>query len=134
MPYTIGGIVSEAFTFNDSIFTYAISGSPTIADVGKAVTIDTAGPSTMKLTGDNDQVLGRLETFEDRAVLGLKVGAVARRFKCKFPAAVGHSIVVGSCVSGSAVAGEVKLSTTQTEPKPNRCIEVGTDYVVVERI
>ena len=134
MPYTIGAVVSEAFTFNDTMFTYNISGTVTTADVGKAVTLDSAAASTFKLTANDDVVMGRLETYEDRVTLGLKVGTVARRFKCKFPAAVGHSIVVGSAVDGSAVAGEVKLKVSQAEPKVNRVVEIGTDYVVVERL
>jgi hypothetical protein len=133
MVYTPGGIVSHGFSFNDFQFTYLISGTVTAADVGKAVALDTTAANTVKLAGDNDLVFGRLEVFEDRAVLGVKVGTVSRKFKQKLPAAVGHSIVVGSSVTGSAVAGEVKLATTQNL-LDNRTIEIGTDYVVVEKL
>ena len=133
MAYTIGGIVSQAFTLEDFLFTYYISGTVSDAtDAGKAVTLDITAANTMKLTGDNDPVMGRLEKYEDRTVLAIKVGTVARRFKCKLPASIGHGIVLGNAVSGSAVAGLVKAATVQTEPKPNRVIEVGTDFVVVE--
>lgn len=133
MAYTYGAVVSEQFTLDDFLFTYNITGTVTTDDVGKAVTIDTTAASAMKLTGDNDLIMGRLETYEDRSLtLGVKVGTVARKFKSRLPAALSHGIVVGNAVSGSAVAGQVKVATSQTEPKPNRVVEVATDYVVVE--
>jgi len=126
-------VVSYGFPIDSHIFTYNLNAAIVEADVGKALTIDTSGPNKFKLTADNDVVLGRLWSYEDRTQQGMgKVGAVQRRFKEKLPAAIGHSIVLGAVVTGSAVAGEVKLGTTQTEPKHNRCVEVGTDFVVVE--
>ena len=136
MPYTIGGVVSEAFTFNDSIFTYNVSGTVTTDDVGKAVSLDATAASTVKLAADGDAIMGRLETYEDRVTLGVKVGAVARRFKCKFPAAGGHGITVGKRIVGAG-AGLVKLDPAAagvglvTNPL---VIEVGTDFVVAEQI
>jgi hypothetical protein len=133
MAYNLGGVVSETFTFIDALFTYFVSGC-TIADVGSAMTQDTTTASTMRKAGAQEPILGRLETFEDRVVLGVKVGTVSREFKCKLPAAVGHTIVLGNSVSGSAVLGQVVPTTSQAEPKMNRVVEVGVDYVVVESL
>lgn len=44
--------------------------------VGLAVTQDTTAANTVKLAGDGDKILGRLENVEDRTVEGIKVGAV----------------------------------------------------------
>jgi hypothetical protein len=133
MVYTPGDIVSWGFSFEDFKFTYKISGTVTADDVGKAVALDTAAANTVKLAGDNDIIFGRLEAYEDRAVLGIKVGTISRKFKDKLPAASGHTIAVGQSVTGSATAGVVKAATTQ-DIKDNRVVETGTDYVVVEKL
>lgn len=120
------------FPLDDFTFTYRLSGTPTEADAGKAVTLDTTQAGTMKLTGDNDVIMGRLFSVEVRTVDGIRTGAVQRKFKEKLPAATGHGIVLGDTVVGSATPGVVKKGATQTEPKFNRVVEVGTDFVVVE--
>lgn len=132
MVMNLSQVVSRAFTLDDFAFTYLLSGPVTIVNVGAAVTQDPATASTFRLTNDNDVVMGQLFSFEDRVVLGIKVGGILRKFKDRLPAAIGHNITIGSAVSGSAVLGEVKLATVQTEPKPNRVVELGVDFVVVE--
>lgn len=133
MPYTGQGIVSYGFPLDDFTFTYLAASSITIADVGKAVEIDTSTANKVKLTTDNGKIFGRIVTFEDRDVLGIKVVGVQRRFKEKLPASVGHAIAVGTSVTGGAVAGLVKTATSQ-DTNHNIVIETGTDYVVVEKL
>lgn len=132
MAYNIGTPVSYGFTFNDFAFTYLLEASIVAADVGKAVTLDTSAANTVKLAGDNDVTFGRLETFEDRVSLGIKVGAVARKFKDKLPKSAA-AITVGQSVTGSATAGSVKAATTQ-DTDHNIVVEVGADFVVVEQL
>lgn len=133
MPYTPGSPISHGFVIEDSQFTYLLSGTITIADIGKAVMLDTAAANTVKLTQlAEDVVFGRLETFEDRISLGIKVGTVARNFKGKLPKAA-NVITIGQSVAGSAVAGIVKAALTQ-DTNRNIVIEVGTDFVVVEKL
>ena len=132
MPYNLGAPVSYGYPIEDSMFTYLLSGTITIADIGKAVMLDTAAANTVKLTqAAEDVIFGRLETFEDRTALGIKVGTVARGFKDKLPKAA-NVITVGQSVAGSAVAGIVKAALTQ-DTNRNIVIEVGTDFVVVEK-
>ncbi|MGN6820260.1 MAG: hypothetical protein ACTHJR_16475 [Sphingomonas sp.] len=134
MAYNPASVVSFGFPIDAFTFTYLISGTvDASADVGKAVALDTTAANTVKLTGDNDVIFGRLVSIENRDSLGFKTGAVQRRFKEKLPAAVGHGIAVGNVVSGSATAGVVKLATSQTTLH-NQVIETGTDYVVVEKL
>lgn len=132
MPQTLNQVVSYGFSFEDAQFTYLISGTVTDADVGKAVAQDTTAANTVKLAGDNDVIFGRLELFEDRAVLGIKVATISRMFKAKLPKAA-NVIALGTSVSGSAVAGIVKQATAQ-DTNRNVVVEVGTDFVVVEKI
>lgn len=132
MVQSLSQVVSYGFHFEDAAFTYLISGTVTADDVGKAVAQDTTAANTVKLAGDNDVIFGRLETFEDRVVLGVKVGAVSRMFKDKLPKAA-NVIALGTSVSGSAVAGIVKQATAQ-DTNRNVVVEVGTDFVVVEKI
>lgn len=73
------------------------------ADVGKAVTIDTAGPNRVKLATTGDAIFGRLEVFEDRQTG--KVGTINTRGICKMPKT--GTVTVGQSVSGSATPGSV---------------------------
>jgi hypothetical protein len=136
MTYTIGAVVSQAFTLDDFLFTYNVSGSVTTDDVGKAVSQDTGAASTVKLAADNDVIFGRLETYENRITLGITVGTVARKLKCKLPATAGHGITVGKRVIGAG-AGLVKLDPAGSGAglvSNPLVIEVGTDFVVVEAL
>ena len=132
MVQSLNQVVSYGFAFEDAVFTYLISGAVTAADVGKAVSLDTAAANTVKLAADDENIFGRLETFEDRTVLGIKVGAVSRQFKNKLPKTAA-AITVGQSVTGSATPGSVKAATAQ-DTRRNIVVEVGADFVVVEKI
>lgn len=132
MVQSLNQVVSYGFAFEDAQFTYLISGTVTDADVGKALAQDTTAANTVKLAGLEDVVFGRLEAYEDRAVLGIKVATVSRQFKAKLPKAA-NVITVGQSVAGSAVAGVVKAAAAQ-DTNRNIVVEVGTDFVVVEKI
>lgn len=129
-------IVSRGFSFEDFKFTYFVSGTVTAADAGKAVALDTAAANTVKLAGDNDVIFGRLEVYEDRAVLGVKVGTVSRKFKDIVPY-TGVAPTIGQSVTGSATEGVVKVATTQNI-LDNRVVETltidGVTYAVVEKL
>lgn len=129
-------VVSYGYSFNDFMFTYLVSGTVTAADVGKAVALDTTVANTVKLAGDNDIIFGRLEAYEDRTVLGIKVGTVSRKFKDLVPY-TGTAPTPGQSVTGSATAGVVKVATTQNIVD-NRVIETlaigGVNYAVVEKL
>lgn len=56
--------------------TFILESSIKQEHVGLAVTQDTTAANTVKLAGDGDKILGRLENVEDRTVEGIKVGAV----------------------------------------------------------
>ena len=131
MAYNIGAPVSYGFALNDFMFTYLVSGAVTAADVGKAVTLDTTVANTVKLAGNADKVFGRLETFEDRVTLGIKVGTVSRKFKDRLPKTAA-AIAVGDSVTGSATAGSV-ITAVVADPS-NIVIEVLTGFVVVEKL
>lgn len=128
-------VVSRGYSFEPYKFTYLISGTVSDADVGKAVTLDTTAANTVKLAGDNDPVFGRLEAVENRSVLGVVVGTVARKFKDILPST--GAIAIGQNVTGSATAGVVKAATAQ-DIKDNRVVETitinGTAYAVVEKL
>lgn len=140
MAYNLNAVVTQTFTFNEFIFTMNLSGTVTAADVGKAVTLDTTKPNTVKLAGAGDAVFGRLETFEDRTQEGVKVGAIARKFRTKLPLAdslTGPDVpVVGDTVvgAGSGVVKALNDGTNKTPNDSNTVIEVGTGFVVVEKL
>lgn len=92
----------EAFELNSAIVP---------ADVGKAVTLDTAAPKRVKLAGDGDQILGRLEVVEIREQEGLRVGTVSIKGLNWFPVKSGLAGVnapgIGDTIVGAG-NGEVK--------------------------
>lgn len=141
MSYTPNSIVTQLFTFSDFRFTFAVSGAVTAADVGKAVALDTTTPNTVKLAGDGDAIFGRLEVLEDRTQEGLKVGTVSRKLRAKLPVKTGlnalNTPAIGDTVVGAG-GGEVKSKNNGTIRQPdqtdNTVIELGTGYVVVEKL
>lgn len=141
MPYTPNSVVTQLFSFEDFMFTYLVSGTVTAADVGKAVTIDATAANTVKLAGDDDEVFGRLETYEDRTQEGIKVGTVSRKMRAKLPTDTGLTgfdvPAVGDTVVGST-AGAIKALNNGSAKTPdqtkNTVIEVGTGFVVVEKL
>ncbi|WOF44355.1 hypothetical protein KNJ79_05330 [Sphingopyxis indica] len=140
MVYNPNSVVNYTFSFDDFTFTRKLAAGITAADVGKAVEIDTSAAGQVKLATDDAVVYGRLETFEDRGN-GLLVGAVSRKFLTKLPlkaALAGlDAVAVGDTVVGAG-AGEVKALNDGAAKTPdetiNTVIEVGDDFVIVEKL
>jgi hypothetical protein len=97
----------RGYHMEDWSFTFNLAAGITGADVGKAVSVDASGPNKVKLSGDTDVIIGRLETVEDRTVEGQLVGAVELKFANTLPIKTGETVVVGGSVQGAG-AGEVK--------------------------
>ncbi len=93
----------------DSIKTFNVSGGVTTADVGKAVTLDTTAPNTVKIAGDGDTILGRLEVVEVRSA-SQTVGSVSLCGSFQLP--IGANVVaVGDTLQGAASGVCKKLTT-----------------------
>lgn len=126
------GIVSQqGFIFDSTWLPYFISGSPTIADLGKALTLDTTAANTMRLAAANERITGRLETLEIRTTEGQTVGTVSRRFSEALPILPGQVFVVGDTAVGSATPGLVEVRKVSTVDTPdwsqNMVVEVLSD-------
>lgn len=93
--------------------TFILNSAITEKDVGKAVTQDTAAPNCVKLAGAGDAILGRLETYEDRVVEGVKVGAVKIIAGMELPTAEGYTAAVGDKIIGAAGGYVTKVSEIQ---------------------
>lgn len=129
-------VTLRGFHFEDSIFTVNLAAGITKADEGKALALDPSAPNTMKLAGDGDTIVGRLEVVEDRAVEGKLVGACAFRFANVLPIASGATVNVGDTVIGAG-NGEVKRLENAGVPAPDHSVNfvveiIGTDAVVVK--
>lgn len=112
-------IALDGYDFPEYQLTFKISGSPVAADVGKALSIDTAAANTVKLAADGDRIIGYLMSFEDRVIEGQKVGVVGLKFAQKLKIKSGETVIVGSRLVGAG-AGEVKAgaipAVTTLEP------------------
>ena len=139
------GVTFKGLTHRDFYYPALISGTVTISDLGKAVTQDTTAANTIKLAGDGDEIIGRLEVFEDRTnTEGIVVATYSRLGGLKFPLKAAEVVVVGDSIQGAG-SGEVKaLPVSQdtaagggdtdiahtSHDRKNRVWEVGADYVI----
>lgn len=124
-------VIAEYFPFDDFIFTYNLNAAIVAADVGKALTLDTAAANTMKLLPTAGVLQGRLLTFEDRTQQGGgKVGAVERKLRCKFTYN-GTAPAIGDMVEGGAVAGTVAKIASQPAVKGNQVIAIDVPNLTV---
>jgi len=119
----------RGFHFEDFMLTFTLAAGITAADAGKAVAL--SGANTVKLAGDGETIIGRLETVEDRKVEGQLVGAVALKFANLLPIKAGQVVAVGDTVVGAG-GGEVKKAAA-ADHNANFVTEViGTQAVVVK--
>jgi hypothetical protein len=103
------GITQDLFNYP-----WKISGSPTQADVGKAVSIDTTAAYTVKLAADNDPIIGVLETLEIRTIEGINVCTVSTKGGWKMKLKTSETVTIGQEVQGGG-AGEVKGLAAQND-------------------
>lgn len=138
MAGRIGAGVSLVGVYHeDWQYPFFISGTVTQDDVGKAVTLDTTAANTVKLAGNNDRILGRLEIYENRVQEGIKVVTVNLAGGMKLPLVSGGVIARGDTVVGAG-NGEVKrLDSGGGEPvstpnwADNFVVETGDGFVVI---
>lgn len=135
MTYDPRKVVTAGFPMDDARFTYAINDAgASNATLGYAVELDTSAPGTVKLALEGAAIFGQLISYEDRSgQAGGITGTVARQFKDKLPAAVGHGIAIGDAVCGHG-GGLVRKSVVGTDPVGNIVVETGVDFVVVEKL
>lgn len=107
------GVTLAGFFHEDSIYTFNLSGSPTVSDVGKLVTIDATAARTMKLTGNDEVIYGVLQSVEVR-MGGEIVGAVAMKGALKVPTT--GALTVGHSLRGSPTAGVAEDSGSVGTP------------------
>ncbi|BCJ91787.1 hypothetical protein IZ6_25220 [Terrihabitans soli] len=136
MPTSFHNKVSlQGFHFEDSLFTFKLANGITKADEGKAVAFGAAA-NTVKLVGDGDAIIGRLEVVEDRKVEGQLVGTVALRFINTLPKGAGETITIGQSVCGDGTAGAVRAKVVADDDygKYNIVVEVLATEVVVAQV
>ena len=130
---SLRGMLHEKFHYP-----FYLANGITSADVGKAVALDSTAANTVKLAGDGDKVIGRLEVFEERSIEGVTVGTVALRGGFKFtevdtPA---FALAVGDTVVGAG-AGTVKArlnagaTAKESDHSDNMVVEIEADGSIV---
>ena len=125
---TIGvGVSLRGIEHEEFHYPFNLASAVTADDVGKPVAIDATAANTVKVAGDGDVIVGKLVTYENRAIEGVKVGAVALKGGFKFTKS--GTVAVGDSVQGAAGGAVKKLATA--DYSLNMVVEVGTDYVVV---
>lgn len=128
MAANIGTVSLDGLFDEDEMYTFLVSGTVLSTDVGKAVTLDTTAANTVKLAGDGEKIIGRLESYENRKTEANATGTVAigggLRFKVNpdVVASPGDEIptigdfLVGS-TSNAAEKGFVQKAQSTDHPK-----------------
>ncbi|WP_353645760.1 hypothetical protein [Mesorhizobium sp. WSM2239] len=129
--YNHQNVTLRGFHWEVSSLTFNLNAATTKDDIGKAVSLDTAAPNTVKLAADGETIIGRLASFEDRTVEGSKVGAVELQFANTLPIKAASGVAVGSTVVGAG-GGEVKPAAAPNHAE-NYVVEIiGTNAVVIK--
>lgn len=124
-------VTLRGFYFEDSHLTVNLAAGITAEHRGRAMSIG-AAPNTYKLASDDDVIVARLETVEDRKVEGQLVGTIAFRFSNLLPIKSGETVAAGDTVVGAG-DGFVKAAAVSA-PTQNHVAEVLDTYAVVVKI
>lgn len=121
------GVTLRGQTQPESRYTFVLDAAIVVGDIGKAVAIKAGSANTVKLAAAGELVVGRLHSFEDRTVEGIKVGTVETRGG--FVMTTTGVVAVGNSVVGDAIVGTVKAGADSR----NRVVEIltGTTAVVL---
>lgn len=125
------GVSLNGLYHEDFQYPFNLSGSVTSDDLGKPMSLDTSAANTAKVAGIGDAIIGRLETFEDRTIEGIKVGTIALRGGWRFPILDADPLAVGDTAVGAG-AGKVKKAATPN-PAMNLVVEVTAGYATIIR-
>lgn len=112
------GVTLRGQTQPDSRYTFILDAAIVVGDIGKAVSVKAGSANTVKLAAAGELVVGRLYSFEDRTVEGIKVGTVETRGG--FVLTTTGVVAVGDSVVGDAIAGTVKAGADSR----NRVVEI----------
>lgn len=124
-------VTLAGFHMEDWSLTFYLDSAITAADIGKAVSKNGTTANSVKLAADGDVVIGRLASFEDRTVEGIKVGAVELKFANTLPIASGGNVVVGGSVQG---AGNGEVKALSFDPSLNWVVEVNGSVATVIKV
>lgn len=104
------GVTLRGFYDRTWNLTWVLAAGITRADIGKAMAQDPSAPNQAKLAGDNEDIIGFLESYENRVQENIVVGAICHKFSESLPY-VGTVPAIGDQVCGSATPGSVKTAT-----------------------
>lgn len=108
MSNVIGNGVSLRGMYHDDFqYPFVLAAGITKADEGKAVTLDASAVNTVKLAGDGDRILGRLEVVEIRIQEGINIGTVSIQGGLDYPIKANEKFVSGDGLVGGG-AGTVR--------------------------
>lgn len=125
-------VVHSEIHFEDSHITFELAAGITTADVGKAVSLDTGGTTKAKLAVNDEHIIGRLETVEDRTnAEGKIVGTVALRLIGWLPTT--GTVAVGDTLVGSATPGVAKAAAADVHAT-NYVVATATGKALVHKI
>lgn len=122
------GVSHKGIPHDEWMYPFLLAASVVQEDVGKPMMIDTVN-YTAKVATDGAEIIGWLESFEDRTVEGVKVGTIALKGPKEVPFATPGAegaIAVGDMVVGAATSGQVKKAGATPTAK-NRTMVVSKD-------
>lgn len=136
----IGKVSLDGIYKEDAQYGVNISGTINLTtDIGKALSIDATAANTLKLAADGDNIIGRLEVYEDRTQEGIKVGTANTDGGMKFPIGASETVAVGDFIVGDG-NGFVRKAVTATATELKRWLVMelktvaGVQYAVAIKI
>ena len=123
------GVSLHGMTHNDFHYPFLLDVTVTKDDVGKPVAFKPGTANTVIVAPDGAQVIGKLVTFEDRAIEGIRVGTVTLRggFSFEFTG----TLAPGDTAVGAG-GGRVKRAA-QANHADNIVVEVSDGRAVIVR-
>lgn len=105
------GVTLNGFFHEDAQYTWLLAAAIVAANVGSAVSGVAGTANTVKLAADGERIYGRLETYEDRKVEGMKTGTVNTNAGVIFPLKAADAMAPGDTAVGGG-AGTVRKALT----------------------
>lgn len=134
MAFNTNQVVLDGFTQHDHAFTMFLAAGSSLTDDeirGRAVSLDTSAPATVKMAADGEAIYGYVFQIEDRSQEGVVTVSVETRFRKRLKKDGATVMAIGDTAVGAG-AGLVKSAVTADSAK-NVVLEVASDYVIVQQ-
>lgn len=128
---SIGKVSLNGLFAEDFQYTFLAASGITADNVGAAVTIDSSAANQIKLAGDSDQILGRLEVVEVRVAEGITLATISTKGAYQFNV---NPNATASSPDETPAVGDYLLGATNNASVKGFVQKASTGNTVVTRV